>query len=329
MDGAARRPYPPRTMVRRSTVTVASALLLLPALGCGSASDKSTFDDSDGAAGQAQFAGGSGGASSGGSGGGFQSQGGGSGTEPPLCGEVGQSIFVVSSPDSNLLRFDPKALTFTKIGKLSCAPGGLATPFSMAIRRDGNAYILYDNGHIYRASTTDASCSDSGYTPNQQGFSQFGMGYVSDGPGSSAETLFVMDNGAAGLAKIPDDGKLVKVAQFDGGLAGRSGEVTGTGEGRLFGFFVDIADAKKTTVAEIDKTTGHVISNVAQNLPAISAWAFAHWGGSFYLFNGGGTGNSRVDKFTPGKGTAQVVANAGYRIVGAGVSTCAPTTEPE
>ena len=312
-------------MVRRSFFWFACALSL--SFGCGSAADKSTFDDGNGAAGQGQFAGGSGGSA--GAGGGFQNTGGSTTGDPPLCGDVGQSIFVVSSPDSNLLRFDPKALTFTKIGKLNCASGGLATPFSMAIRRDGSAYILYDNGRIYRASTKDASCADSGYTPNQQGISQFGMGYVSDGPGSSAETLFIMDNGASGLAKIPDDGKLVKVAQFDGGLAGRSGEVTGTGEGRLFGFFVDITNAKKTSVAEIDKTSGHVISNEQQNLPAISAWAFAHWGGSFYLFNGGGTGNSRVDKFTPGKGTAQVVANAGYRIVGAGVSTCAPITDPE
>ncbi|MCC6648780.1 MAG: hypothetical protein IT374_24845 [Polyangiaceae bacterium] len=312
-------------MARRSTITAALALLL-PGLGCGDASSKSAFDDAAGAAGQAQFAAGSGGASAG-AGGGFQSQGGGSSTTTPSCDEVGASIFVVSSPNSNLLKFDPKTYTFTQIGKLSCG-AGLATPFSMAIRRDGNAYILHSNGRIYRASTKDASCVDSGYSPNQQGFSQFGMGYVSDGPGSQAETLFVMDSGAAGLAKIPDDGKLVKVAQFDGGLAGRSGEVTGTGEGRLFGFFVDVANAKKTSVAEIDKATGHVISNVAQGLPQISAWAFAHWGGSFYLFNGSG-GGSRVHKYTPGKGTTQVVADAGQSIVGAGVSTCAPIAEPE
>lgn len=315
-------------MLRRSRFGFACVLTLL--LGCGSASDPSTFDDGGGAAGQGQFAGGAGGGGgAAGGGGAFQQQGGSTGNNPPECGDVGQSIFVVSSPDSNLLRFDPKTFAFANVGKLNCPAGGLASPFSMAIRRDGNAYILYDNGRIYRASTKDATCADTGYTPNQQNVSQFGMGYVSDGPGSSSETLFIMDNGAAGLAKIPDDGKLVKVAQFDGGLSGRSGEVTGTGEGRLFGFFVDIADAKKTSVAEIDKSNGHVISNVAQNLPAISAWAFAHWGGSFYLFNGSGTGNSRVDKYTPGKGTMQVVTNAGHRIVGAGVSTCAPTVEPE
>ncbi len=317
-------------MARPKALSITLALLLGLAVGCGSAAEKSTFDDADGAGGQPQFAGG-GGASSGGgaqagSGGGFQQQGGAPGTAPN-CDEVGASIFVVSSPNSNLLKFDPKTYAFTQIGKLNC-PAGLATPFSMAIRRDGNAYILYSNGRIYRASTKDASCSDSGYTPNQQGFSQFGMGYVSDGPGSQAETLYVMDNGAAGLAKIPDDGKLVKVAQFDGGLAGRSGEVTGTGEGRLFGFFVDISNAKKTSVAEIDRATGHVISNVAQGLPQINAWAFAHWGGSFYLFNGSG-GGSRVHKYTPGKGTTQVVADAGQSIVGAGVSTCAPIAEPE
>ena len=206
----------------------------------------------------------------------------------------------------------------------------MSTPFSMAVNRAGVAYVLYDDGNIYKASTKDASCTSSGYKPNQQGWSTFGMGYVSDSAGSSAETLFVMDGSTGsgkGLGYISASGALTPVGQFDK-LAGRSGEVTGTGDGKLFGFFVDITDASKTTVAEVEKTNAKILSDVKQGLPSINAWAFAHWGGSFYLFNGTGSEPSRVNKYTPGKGTTLVVPNAGYRIVGAGVSTCAPTVEP-
>jgi hypothetical protein len=203
----------------------------------------------------------------------------------------------------------------------------------MAVDRAGIAFVLYQSGNIYRVSTVDASCEASGFKPNQLGWERFGMGYVSYQAGSESETLFIIDGSALGsgsatnkgLGLISPEGKVSTVGQFDGSLSGRTAEVTGLGDGRLFGFFVD-SDADTYSVAEIDKASGAVLSNEPQPLPATSSWAFAHWGGSFYLFNADG-GPSRVHKYTPGKGTTQVVSNAGERIVGAGVSTCAPTDE--
>jgi hypothetical protein len=308
--------------------------LLIALAACGSAGGANDGLDSSNGAGGAS--GGTTGAGTGGSGivgstgkggSGIVGSTGGGGGAPSggdACGDVGKKIFVVSS-NNELVTFDPQTLAFSLIGKLKCPSSG--SPFSMAVNRQGVAYVLYDDANIFLVQTTDASCKASGYTPNQQGFSQFGMGYVSDAAGSNAETLYVIDDGSQGLGLINFSGQLSKVGQFDK-LAGKSGEVTGTGDGKLFGFFVDITDPTQTSVAEIDKTNAKVLSNVKQSLPQINAWAFAHWGGSFYLFNGGGQGNSRVDKFTPGMGTTQVVKDAGYRIVGAGVSTCAPTVPP-
>ncbi len=325
---------------------VASRSLFLGALvgvlaACGSAApDDSRLDPGQAGAGGAGATGPGGGSTAGSSTGGFDSGGaggfnaGGSGQVSDCETGIGQSIFVVSS-EKALLSFDPLTSKFTLIGTLACPAGALSSPFSMAVARTGTAFVLYDNGNIFKVSTKDASCTTSGFKPNQGGFKTFGMGYVSDAAGSNGETLFIMDGSAAGvgsnkgLASVSGAGAVTPIGQFDGGLAGRSGEVTGTGDGRLFGFFVDITSASKTSVAEIDKTTGHVLSNVPQTLPTINAWAFAHWGGSFYLFNGNGSSPSRVDKYTPGVGTKQVVANAGYRIVGAGVSTCAPVVEPK
>jgi hypothetical protein len=245
------------------------------------------------------------------------------------CGDVGKVIYVVTS-ENVLLQFDPPTLAFTKIGKLSCPTSSGATPFSMAVDRTGTAFVLFHDGNIFRVSTKDASCTSTSFSPGQSGFDQFGMGYVSDSAGSVGETLFVIDgsnfgsNSNKGLAQVSGQGVLSQVAQFDGGLSGRTGEVTGRGDGKLFAFFVSNGSS---SVAEIDKKTAHIISNEPQPLSSISAWAFAHWGGSFYLFNAQG-GPSHVHKYTPGKGTVEVVKNAGYSIVGAGVSTCAPTEEP-
>jgi hypothetical protein len=255
---------------------------------------------------------------------------------PETCGDVGKSIYVVSTEDM-LLKFDPPTLKFSTIGKLKCATDG-SHPFSMAVDRQGTAWVLYDTGKLYHVSTTDGSCKNSGYQPGQKGWTLFGMGFVSDTVGSSAETLFVIDgtgvnggtNAGKGLGKIDTSTlKIAPVAQFNGGLAGRTAEVTGLGNGKLFGFFVDVSDTSATSVAEIDRNSAKVLSNTSQALPTINAWAFAHWGGSFYLFNGTGSKASRVHKYNPiAKTTTEVVANAGYRIVGAGVSTCAPLIEP-
>lgn len=301
------------------------ALLVVAACSASGTKDPDPLTDDPGAGGKGgQAAGASG--TSGAAGGGVILPDG--GPDPTGCGDVGRVIFVVSN-ENMLLSFDPKTLAFSKIGALKCPVGFGDSPFSMAVDRTGMAFVLFQSGNIYKVSTTDASCSASGYKPSQLGWDRFGMGYVSDAAGSESETLFVIDGsnigGGAnkGLGKISSAGLLSSVGQFDMGLAGRTAEVTGLGDGRLFAFFVGDSGS---SVAEIDKGTGKVVSNEPQALPSISAWAFAHWGGSFYLFNGDG-GPSKVHKYTPGKGTTQVVADAGYSIVGAGVSTCAPTTE--
>lgn len=248
-------------------------------------------------------------------------------TEDTSCGDVGKVIFVVSD-ENVLLKFDPATSAFSVIGTLKCPAGFGDTPFSMAVDRAGVAFVLYQSGNIFKVRTTDAACAPSGYKAGQLGWQRFGMGYVSDTQGSSSETLYVIDGttiggGNEGLGLISHQGQLQPVGQFTQGLGGRTAEVTGRGDGRLFAFFV--GDAGQSSVAEIDKTTGATISNEPQALPSIQAWAFAHWGGSFYLFNAS-SGSSRVHRYTPGKGTTQILGDVGYRIVGAGVSTCAPTT---
>ncbi len=265
------------------------------------------------------------------------------------CGEAGDYIYLVNSStggtSNELLRFDPLTSTFSSIGRLNCPSSD--NPFSMAVSRDGVAWVLYGDGNMFHASTTDASCSATPYNPGQGGFSQFGMGFVSDDPGSSSETLFVGSSAASALGTIDSQSYTV---QRVGGLSG-SPELTGTGNAELFGFFPGFDTGANPSVRWIDKRNGSELQIYPLDFSAANpgagggnpignifgggggsfgstAWAFAFWGGEFYVFYKDSFDNStNVWKLNPMDGRTQlVVPDSGHYIVGAGVSTCAPVT---
>jgi hypothetical protein len=57
-----------------------------------------------------------------------------------------------------------------------------------------------------------------------------------------------------------------------------------------------------------------------------SAWAFAFWGGDYYIFLEGDAdfSGTNVWKMTSTGTVTKYIPDTGMRIVGAGVSTCAP-----
>lgn len=258
---------------------------------------------------------------------------------PLPCG-VGSGLVYVFTSAGDLAAFEPTTGHFRRIGPIRC-PGmrrGLARPNSMAVDRAGTAWVNYIDGPIFAVSTRDASCRETAYTPGQQGFWHLGMAFVSTGPNLSGETLFISsgtrgnggfddfglgDTGGGGLARIENGERVVPIAPFTGRLNGRLAELTGTGDGRLFGFFA----TRPATLAEIDPATA-VIKNerVLPGIVAPAAWAHAFWGGRFYLFwsrSGEASVVSRVDL----DGRIEHLGRAPRMvIVGAGVSTCAPTT---
>ena len=104
-------------------------------------------------------------------------------------------------------------------------------------------------------------------------------------------------------------------------------ELTGTGSGQLWGFFPSATTTPK--VSQLDKSSG--IDGTVYPLPSLSgqpaAWAFAFWGGDFWVFLERQTDSSTsVYRVNGTSGTISTAkANTGRTIVGAGVSTCAPT----
>ncbi len=212
-------------------------------------------------------------------------------------------------------------------------------PNSMAVDRNANAWVNYvDNdglgdtaGAIFQVSTSDASCQPTAAVDLPSGWYRLGMGSSTDGANSSDETLFVTalgsSNASAGLGRVDlSSGQLAPVGTFTGAYAGQSAELTGTGDGRLYGFFT----STPIQVAELSKTSGDVLSGVPLNQVEIPfAWAFSFWGGDFYLYTAT-LNNSRVNRYLPSDGSVDTnyLADVGFRIIGAGVSTCAPLEMP-
>jgi len=270
------------------------------------------------------------------------------------CTADGVDLIYVVDEAHDMLSFDPRKLpdanaAFHVIGVPQCSPGPVlaswqaqsgettANPFSMAVDRNATAWVLYTSGEIFKVSTADGSCvGNTGYTVQQNGMDLFGMGFVTDQSGGDTEKLYlgggdvtatpggkvaVVDpaspTSASVIGNLPNDGEL-------------SPELTGTGDAEFFGFFPGVSTA---FVQQLDKTNGSATGpkwNISGGLGAtVRAWAFAQWGGYFYIFvttdDGLGNLNSTVRRIN--RQTMQyetVLQNLPYVIVGAGVSTCAP-----
>ena len=249
------------------------------------------------------------------------------GPPPSDCPEELKQIYAVTE-GNELYRFAPATLAMTRIGTVSCPTSGFggATPFSMAVDRKGVGWVLFSDGHIFHVSTKDASCTATSFVPDQSGFHTFGMAFVSDSAGSSSESLYVADYASKGVARIDTGTLALKVVGNYGGKSPGAGELTGTGDARMFAFF----NKTPSSVAQLDPATSAIMAE--KPVPGLTVglgWAFAHWGGDFWLFTAP-SGSSKVTQFDFASGTGKdVVTGLGYVIVGAGVSTCAPTKPPK
>ena len=252
---------------------------------------------------------------------------GGSGGAADGCDDETKGNIYILGQDRQFARFDPISQSLTVLGTLSC-PGQSAfnTTFSMSVDRKGIAWVLFADGQLYHVDTKTVACQATTFAPCQGGFCTFGMGFVADAPGAEAETLYVSGvynvSGGQGLAKIdPATLALVPIGDYDA-LAGKGAELTGTGDARLFGYFQDTP----IRLAEIDRSNAKILT--ATNLieiPVGGSWAFAFWGGAFYVMSGTG-----IRKYEPmSQITTLINGNVGFNIVGAGVSTCAPLEEPK
>jgi hypothetical protein len=303
---------------------VLSSLFVAVAVGCSAAAPVTFGPTSTG-----DMASGTGSGGAGSSTGGNMNLGG----AAPGCSAAAELVYVFGL-DNNIYSFDPPSKQFVQVATPDCQTTG--QPNSMAIDRNLVAWLNYfdfSGGSIYTFDLTkNSGCQLAVTLPT--GFDQVGMGFSSDAVGGTAETLYVDGIGGGGLAKVDMATKtLVPIGAFgnDTSLTGQSAELTGTGDAKLYGYFTTHPYVR---VAQVDKSTGNILSDkVLTGVAPPSDWAFSFWGGDFYLYAApgmNGTGNSSVIHYNPTTGLVEpaYVADVGFQIIGAGVSTCAPLTPP-
>ena len=294
-----------RALVRWSPWVVlhAAALAVAPTLGCAKSAANATFDDGvlepsvDAGTETGTFAEAS--------------------TELPEdaadCAQETKQIYVVAT-DKVLYRFYPETLKFVRVGPLACPT--TAGTFSMAIDRRGTAWVEYTDGRLFAVNTSNGSCKATAFPPGQTGFTTFGMGYAKNGTSPTGETLYVAGSGLASL-----DTKTFELT-FLGSLTFGRTELTGL-DTQLFAFSVGSG-----VIAGLNKATGATeVVYRSSAIDAAAAFAFAQWGGDFWLFTGSTT--SVITRYSPLTDVSTVVVpDTGMLIVGAGSSTCAPTKTP-
>lgn len=244
--------------------------------------------------------------------------------QPPNdCPDADSTLVYVLSSNNVLMSFYPPTLTFKTIGTLVCPNANGSGPFSMAVDRKGTAYVVYSpSGALYKVSTLTAACVATSFKAQpMSGFEAFGMGFAGD---TMSEQLYVAGSGtpSAGLASIDTmTFKFNFIGQFSPPL-GRT-ELTGTGDGRLFGWSPN-SQGTGSTLTQIDRMTAQLIgANKLKIGTPQDAFAFAFWGGDFYIFTG--QSSTTVTKYDPVTQSETNVAWTQALIVGAGVSTCAPS----
>jgi hypothetical protein len=170
------------------------------------------------------------------------------------------------------------------------------------------------DGRLFAVDTTNGHCRTIGFRPGQAGFETFGMGYAKNDD-DTGETLYIA---GAGLGSL--DTKTFDIT-FLGSLTYGRTELTSLDK-QLFAYSVESG-----VIAGLDKTNGS--TKIAYRTSAVAerlAFAFAQWGGDFWVFTG--DQHSIVTQYSPADDTSNVVVqNTGMLIVGAGSSTCAPTSK--
>lgn len=249
------------------------------------------------------------------------------------CSVEAKLIYVVDQ-DRTLSSFNPRLIgaasgPFVELGQIACAAQSGAEPFSMAVDRNATAWIIYDSGELFTVDvkTLPLSCVKTRFVPQQQ-VVKFGMGFVANTPGSMDETLFISGSDSGSTLTSTRFGTLGTVPPYTVTIKGTlngAPELTGTGDAKLWAFLPNVTPPK---VARLSKVTGAIES--VFEAPGLAgtprAWAFAFWGGDFFVFLQRTIDNSttvwRVNGTTGA--LSSVLADTGRTIVGAGVSTCAP-----
>jgi hypothetical protein len=184
--------------------------------------------------------------------------------------------------DKNVLSaFDPKALTFSEIGVVDCFPQPNLSR-ALAIDANGTLWATSDASYdIYQIDTSTAHCTKTSYQPPAGFLNNGAITFAASMPGSVAETLY-MDTGQAIYTVDPQNWQTTMVGAFQPNPQPVNGDgpaLTGTSDARLFSLWVE-----PSMLAEIDPSSGALLSSTTVPDIPDKAWAMAAWGGGLWIF---------------------------------------------
>ena len=243
---------------------------------------------------------------------------------------MGADLVYLVDQDNSFYSFDPPTTTFTKIATLNC-PDFIGQPFSMGVDRNAIAWVLYDDGELFHVDINNgAACTATSFNM-PMGMGNFGMGFSTDAVGGSTDTLFIAGGpvGADPSSGNPATFDTLNTSTMSAASVGSVNgwpELTGNSNAELWGWFPD-ANAPK--VEKLDKTTGTASLTYQSTLTQLKgtpmAWAFAFYGGDYWVFLQKDTDNNTIVYQISGTdGSVKGSKTTNKTIVGAGVSTCAP-----
>jgi hypothetical protein len=194
----------------------------------------------------------------------------------------------------------------------------------MAVDQNAVAWVAYLDGSLFKVNTSTGQCQATSFQVGQHGLITFGMGFMFD-PSTGVDTLFIAGVGSSGssiqsaLATVSFPSLVVTPVGTTAGMP----ELTGTGDGTLWGFFPGSnSPTGLATLVRLDPASGATLESYTYPTPSGGGnWAMKFWGGSFWIFL-----DSSIYKVIRSDPTTliPIIADSGRWIVGAGVSTCAP-----
>lgn len=221
------------------------------------------------------------------------------------------TLVYVTGQGDQLYSFYPPTQTFKLVGKFSC----LTSPTHMTVDRQGNAWVVA-GGLLYKASTTDASCSAVANWTFNFAFTDFALTFI--GVSNAVDNTLYLMNGAAGVATFDiASGKVSSVGTAK--ISSTLGDMTSSGDGNLY----FLHDVEAPTLYQLSPKDASTIGSWPISAKGGGSQALAFWGGSFYAFE-----NSAIFQFDPIKKTTTPVGTAPLQVTGAGQSTCVPKVAP-
>ena len=248
---------------------------------------------------------------------------------PGPCSERASRLVYAIGSQGTLYSFDPAHASFEKILDIDCLDEG-DSPTSMAVDRNGIAYLDSPSGALLRLDTQTGACTRTTFDPSATGFATFYGAFATTRDGGEAlfgtwssataprwvSVLGTIDTNTLLWETIGEYSPLASSGPMDQVLA-----LTGTGDGLLFAL-IEASTAGSVFVVRMDPATATVIDRDRLSGVEPEAGAFVVWGGEFYLFQACGGDLCRVDPKS--RTITRLRIHLGDTITVAAVSTCAP-----